>query len=63
MTKKKLGKGLDALLSRPTKAVPDSQAEQEQAATSAPPQSVTEIAVAVIEPAHFNPDESLRLQR
>ena len=55
MTKKKLGKGLDALLSRPTKAVSDSQAEQEQAATSAPPQSVTEIAVALIKPSPFQP--------
>ena len=55
MTKKKLGKGLDALLSRPTKAVSNSQAEQEQAATSAPPQSVTEIAVALIKPSPFQP--------
>ena len=55
MTKKKLGKGLDALLSRPTKAVSDIQAEQEQPAASAPPQSVTEIAVALIKPSPFQP--------
>ena len=55
MTKKKLGKGLDALLSRPNKAVSDIQAEQEQPAASAPPQSVTEIAVALIKPSPFQP--------
>ena len=55
MTKKKLGKGLDALLSRPTKVTSDSQYSQENVATSTATQRVTEIAVAQIKPSPFQP--------
>ena len=55
MTKKKLGKGLDALLSRPTKVTSDSQVAQENVATSTATQRVTEIAVAQIKPSPFQP--------
>ena len=55
MTKKKLGKGLDALLSRPTKVTSDSQLAQENVATSTATQRVTEIAVAQIKPSPFQP--------
>ena len=55
MTKKKLGKGLDALLSRPTKVTSDSQLAEENVATSTATQRVTEIAVAQIKPSPFQP--------
>ena len=55
MTKKKLGKGLDALLSRPTKVTSDSQVAEENVATSTATQRVTEIAVAQIKPSPFQP--------
>ena len=55
MTKKKLGKGLDALLSRPTKVTSDSQVAQENVATSTATQRVTKIAVAQIKPSPFQP--------
>ena len=55
MTKKKLGKGLDALLSRPTKVTSDSKVAQENVATSTATQRVTEIAVAQIKPSPFQP--------
>lgn len=55
MTKKKLGKGLDALLSRPTKVTLDSQVAEENVATSTATQRVTEIAVAQIKPSPFQP--------
>ena len=55
MTKKKLGKGLDALLSRPTKVTSDSRVAEENVATSTVTQRVTEIAVAQIKPSPFQP--------
>ena len=55
MTKKKLGKGLDALLSRPTQVTSDSQVAEENVATSTATQRVTEIAVAQIKPSPFQP--------
>lgn len=55
MTKKKLGKGLDALLSRPSKGASDRQVEQQQPATSTTSQSVTELSVAHIKPSRFQP--------
>ena len=55
MTKKKLGKGLDALLSRPTKVTSGSQVAEENVATSTATQRVTEIAVAQIKPSPFQP--------
>lgn len=55
MTKKKLGKGLDALLSRPNKATTESPFEPENPATQSTAQVVAEIAVTQIKPSPFQP--------
>ena len=55
MTKKKLGKGLDALLSRPTKETADGALVEERNAPQDVVKAIAEIAVVDIKPSPFQP--------